>query len=190
VGRFNEGEEHAAQFQVECPFPGYPRLHPDRRCIHGTPHSENGAIFPLAHKIARLNSNTVSDHAQADRRHVLVCGGNATWSHPDAAGCCPADCKPTLVYLQSSRDTFLELAPATAERPAGLSHIRLWPEDLNATVAGLQLRGVQVGDPRTGSTKPSITNAIDPNGVRLELLDFLPDSLPKKAMDAWKQREK
>jgi catechol 2,3-dioxygenase-like lactoylglutathione lyase family enzyme len=96
------------------------------------------------------------------------------------------DGKPTLTYLQITRDTFLELAPATAERPAGLSHIGFWPEDLNATVAALRGRGVKVDDPRTGSTKTSITNAIDPDGVRLELLDFLPDSLPRKAIDSWK----
>jgi catechol 2,3-dioxygenase-like lactoylglutathione lyase family enzyme len=96
------------------------------------------------------------------------------------------DGKPTLTYLQISKDTFLELAPATAERPAGLSHIGIWPENLSATVALLRQRGVKVDDPRTGSTKTSITNAIDPNGIRLELLDFLPESLPRKAMDAWK----
>ena len=96
------------------------------------------------------------------------------------------DGKPTLTYLQLSKDTFLELAPATAERPAGLSHIGLWPENLNATVALLRQRGVKVDDPRTGSTLTSITNAIDPDKVRLELLDFLPGSLPRKAMDEWK----
>ncbi len=96
------------------------------------------------------------------------------------------DGKPTLSYLQISRDTFLEVAPATAERPAGLSHIGIWPEDLNATVAALRQRGATVADPRTGATKTTITNATDPNGVRLELLDFLPDSLPRKAMDDWK----
>jgi hypothetical protein len=53
-------------------------------------------------------------------------------------------------------------------------------------VSSLRAHGVKVDDPRTGSTMTSITNAIDPNGVRLELLDFLPGSLPKKAMDEWK----
>jgi catechol 2,3-dioxygenase-like lactoylglutathione lyase family enzyme len=94
--------------------------------------------------------------------------------------------KPTLTYLQITRDTFLELAPASAERPAGLSHVGIWPENLNATVAALRQRGVTVSDPRTGSTKTSITNVTDPNGIRLELLDFLPESLPRKAMDSWK----
>jgi catechol 2,3-dioxygenase-like lactoylglutathione lyase family enzyme len=96
------------------------------------------------------------------------------------------DGKPTLAYLQINRDTFLELAPATAERPVGLSHIGIWPNDLAATVSAFRQRGVKVDDPRTGATKTSITNVIDPNGVRLELVDFLAGSLPKKAIDDWK----
>ncbi len=95
--------------------------------------------------------------------------------------------KPVLAYLQITRDTFLELAPATAERPVGLNHIGIWPEDMNATIAALRQRGVQVNDPRVGSTKTSITNVTDPNGVRLELVDFLPDSMPRKAMEEWKK---
>ncbi len=96
------------------------------------------------------------------------------------------DGKPTLAYLQINRDTFLELAPSTPERPVGLSHIGIWPEDLKATVAALRQRGVKIEDPRTGATKTSITSATDPNGVRLELLDFLPGSLPRQAIDSWK----
>src|SRR5580692_1986830 len=92
------------------------------------------------------------------------------------------DGKPVLAYLQITRDTFLELAPSTAERPVGLR-----PQDQGATVAALRARGVKVDDPRVGSTKTSITNVIDPNGVRLELVDFLAGSLPKKAIDEWKQ---
>jgi catechol 2,3-dioxygenase-like lactoylglutathione lyase family enzyme len=95
--------------------------------------------------------------------------------------------KPVLAYLQITRDTFLELAPATAERPVGLSHIGMWPQDLAASVAALRGHGLQVADPRTGSTKTSITSVTDPNGVRLELVDFLPGSLPKKAIDEWKE---
>ncbi len=95
------------------------------------------------------------------------------------------DGKPTLTYLQLGKDTFLELAPATAERPAGLSHVGFWPEDLDTAVAALRQRGVNIDDPRTGTTKSRITNVTDPNGIRLELVDFLPDSLPRKAIDAW-----
>ena len=96
------------------------------------------------------------------------------------------DGKPTLTYLQINRDTFLELAPATAERPAGLSHVGLWADDLNGAVATLRQRGVKVDDPRTGTTKAPLTNVTDPNGIRLEMLDYAPDSLQRKAIDAWK----
>lgn len=93
---------------------------------------------------------------------------------------------PTLAYLHITRDTFLEIAPSTAERPAGLSHIGLWPQDLNATVAALRARGVQIADPRTGATRTSITNVTDPNGHRLEFVDFLADSAPAKAMQSFR----
>ena len=54
----------------------------------------------------------------------------------------------------------------------GLSHIGIWPENWRSAVAALRPRGGMVADPRTGSTKTSITNVTDPNGVRLELVDF------------------
>jgi len=130
----------------------------------------------------RLNHVGVytKDFDESMRFYTTVMGFREAFSIKDKDG------KPTLTYLQINRDTFLELAPATAQRPAGMSHIGIWPENLNATVAALRQRGVKVDDPRTGSTKTSITNVIDPDGVRLELLDFLPDSLPRKAIDAWK----
>ncbi len=94
--------------------------------------------------------------------------------------------KPTLTYLQINKDTFLELAPATAERPVGLSHVGLWADDLNAEVAALRQEGVKVDDPRTATTKAPLTNVIDPNGIRLELVDIAPGSMQRKAIDSWK----
>jgi lactoylglutathione lyase len=132
----------------------------------------------------RLRLNHVGifakDYDESIRFYTQVVGLREAFTIRDKDG------KPTLTYLQINRDTFLEVAPATAERPAGLSHMGIWPEDLNATVAALRQHGATVADPRTGATKTSITNVIDPNGVRVELLDFLPDSLPRKAMDSWK----
>lgn len=122
----------------------------------------------------------VKDFDESMRFYTQTMGFREAFTIKDAAG------KPVLAYLQITRDTFLELAPATAERPVGLSHVGIWPEDMSATVAALRSHGVQLNDPRTGSTKTSITNVTDPNGVRLELVDFLPGSLPKKAIDDWK----
>jgi catechol 2,3-dioxygenase-like lactoylglutathione lyase family enzyme len=123
----------------------------------------------------------VKDFDESMRFYTQTMGFREAFTIKDPAG------KPVLAYLQITQDTFLELAPATAERPVGLSHIGMWPEDMNATVAALRQHGLQVNDPRTGSTKTSITNVTDPNGVRLELVDFLPGSRPRKAMDDWKK---
>jgi len=120
------------------------------------------------------------DYDESMRFYTQTVGLKEAFTIKDAAG------KPTLSYLQITKDTFLEIAPATGDRQVGLSHIGIWPENLAASVAALRQRGVKVDDPRTGATLTSITNATDPNGIRLELLDFLPGSLPKKAMDDWK----
>lgn len=141
-----------------------------------------GAAQEIPNPGLRLNHVGIytKDYDESMRFYTKTMGFREAFTIKDKDG------KPTLTYLQVTKDTFIELAPATPERPAGLSHIGFWPVDLNATMATLRARGVKVDDPRTGSTKTSITNAIDPSGVRLELLDFLPDSLPRKAMDSWK----
>jgi catechol 2,3-dioxygenase-like lactoylglutathione lyase family enzyme len=123
----------------------------------------------------------VKDFDESMRFYTQTMGFREAFTIKDPSG------KPMLAYLQITQDTFLELAPSNADRPPGLSHIGIWPEDQTATVAALRQRGVKVNDPRTGSTKTSITNVIDPDGVRLELVDFLPGSLPRKAMDEWKK---
>src|SRR5262249_11030238 len=54
--------------------------------------------------------------------------------------------KPTLAYVQITKDTFIEIAPSTPERPVGLSHVGIWPENLGAAVTALRSRGVTVAD--------------------------------------------
>jgi len=120
------------------------------------------------------------DFDESMRFYTKIMGFREAFSLKDKDG------NPMITYLQISRDTFLELAPANAQRPAGLSHVGIWPDDLNATVAELRRRGVKVDDPRITSSKSSITNVVDPNEVRLELLNILPDSLQRKAIDSWR----
>jgi len=164
-----------------------------RRLIGGFALFAAGAVagvFLMQPGLAQQNQNPglrlnhvgiyVKDYDESMRFYTQTMGFKEAFTIKDKDG------KPTLTYLQLSKDTFLELAPATAERPAGLSHIGFWPVDLTAAVTALRQRGVKVDDPRTGSTKTSITNVIDPNGVRLEMLDFLPGSLPRQAIDSWK----
>lgn len=96
------------------------------------------------------------------------------------------DGKPLITYLQMNRDTFVELAPADATHPVGVSHVGIWADDLNKTVADLREKGVKVDDIAPRLSKAPLTNLIDPNGVRLELLEYPPESLQRKAIDNWK----
>jgi hypothetical protein len=98
------------------------------------------------------------------------------------------DGNPSLVYLQIDRQTFLELAPTAPDRPVGFSHVGLTTEDLNKTVTILREGGVKMDNPISGATKALLTNMIEPNGVRMELLEYPPDSLQKKAIDSWKEK--
>ena len=92
----------------------------------------------------------------------------------------------TTSYLQMSKDNFFEIARATPERPAGINHVGIQVDDIQATVAALRRRGVKVADSRTGNSKAPLTSITDPNGIRLELVEFTPESLQRKALDSWK----
>jgi hypothetical protein len=50
----------------------------------------------------------------------------------------------------------------------------------------LRERGVTMDNPINGATKSILTNMIEPDGVRLELLEYPPASLQRKAIDGWK----
>jgi len=94
---------------------------------------------------------------------------------------------PTMSYIQISRETFLELAPANANRPAGLSHVGIEADDITATVARLRQAGAQIQDPRfAANTNVTLTNVTDPQGIRVEYLQLNPDSLQRKAIESWK----
>src|SRR5271166_2711998 len=103
----------------------------------------------------------VKDLTESLNFYTKVMGFQEAFSFKDKNG------NPTTVYLQINRDTFLELAPATPERPVGLSHMGIWADDINATVAALRQRGVKLDDPRAGASKSPLTNVMDPNGVRV-----------------------
>ncbi len=94
---------------------------------------------------------------------------------------------PTMVAIQVSKETFLELAPANANRPAGLSHVGIEADDIQATVAALRKAGLQAPDPRfAANTGVTLANVTDPNGIRVEFLQLNPDSLQRKAINSWK----
>ena len=98
-----------------------------------------------------------------------------------------AEGQPTLVYMYISRNTFLELNQANAQRPAGFTHYGLVVDNIKDAVSMFRQRGVMVTDPNvSANTKSLLANITDPYMGRIELAEFTPDSLHRKALDAWK----
>jgi catechol 2,3-dioxygenase-like lactoylglutathione lyase family enzyme len=90
------------------------------------------------------------------------------------------------VIVQVSRDTFIQLQPATAQRPPGIEHFALQVENLPAVTAMFKQRGAVVGDITFNkTTKMDHANLTDPNGVRTELIELPPDSPLGQAMARW-----
>src|SRR5690349_17777648 len=70
----------------------------------------------------------VKDFQQSLNFYTKVMGFPVAYALPSPDG------KPTTTFLQISRDTFLEMAPATDKLPAGLTHVGLLTDDANASV--------------------------------------------------------
>ena len=83
-----------------------------------------------------------------------------TMGFPEAFAFREPDGKPTLSYFQINRDTFIELMPSSAVRPAGFVHFGLEVADLDATVKRLRESGMQVRDPVVSSTRLSVSSMV------------------------------
>ena len=94
--------------------------------------------------------------------------------------------QPRLVYMQISKNTFLELNPTTAQRPAGFSHYGLQVENASQAVTRFRRSGVVVSDTNTSDTKAILANITDPYMGRIELAELTPESLHYKAIQNWK----
>src|SRR5262249_11618807 len=95
--------------------------------------------------------------------------------------------QPTLVYMQISKNTFLELNQATPQRAPGFTHYGLHVESTAAAVDMFKRRGVTVSQPNlSAGTKAMLANITDPYMGRIELVEITPDSLHRKAIDSWK----
>ena len=92
-----------------------------------------------------------------------------------------------LVYVQVSKDTFIELQTIAPDRPAGIYHFGVVVDDMAQATAMWKARGADVREIRpSGGTKAILSNIYDPNGVRMELLQLPPDSLHTQATSRWK----
>jgi catechol 2,3-dioxygenase-like lactoylglutathione lyase family enzyme len=94
--------------------------------------------------------------------------------------------QPRLVYMQISKNTFLELNPANAQRPAGFTHYGLHVDSAAEAVARFRKSGVTVSDTNPSDTKAILANITDPYMGRIELAELTPDSMHYKAIQSWK----
>ena len=101
------------------------------------------------------------------------------------------DGKLWLIYIQVQSTTFIELFPGgphkELERPfrPGAPHICLEVDDMKATLAELASRGLEItGEARQGADGNYQYWIEDPDGIKIELMQLMPDSLQMKAVAA------
>lgn len=109
-----------------------------------------------------------------------------TLGFPEAFRVKNASGQVQLVYVQISKNTFLELQPANAQRPPGISHFGVVVDNTADAAAMFKQRGATVGQTNVSATKAILNNVTDPNGIRMELLQLPPDSLHAQASERWK----
>ena len=135
------------------------------------------------HGITGLNhvAIAVDDFAAATTFYTQVMGFPEAFSFSDGNG-------SVLAYFQVSRDTFIELMPVTPDRPAGFVHYGLQVADVDFEASRLRAAGLKVDGPAVSArTKAKGASTTTPQGTRIELFEFGPESLQRKAMDSWKK---
>ena len=82
----------------------------------------------------------------------------------------------TLVQLQVSDDTFLELNPASEFLPAGITHFGIQVEDMESVRAMYEGRGANPTETRTSGSQALFSYLVDPQGVPIELAEYPPET--------------
>jgi catechol 2,3-dioxygenase-like lactoylglutathione lyase family enzyme len=108
-----------------------------------------------------------------------------TMGFPEAFRLTNAQGQVQLVYVQISKNTFIELQPANG-RPLGVSHFGLHVENAKDAVAMFKSRGADVTPITVSGTKAILSNINAPDGIRIELAELPPESLHRQAMERWK----
>ena len=141
----------------------------------GIAQNNNGGVVMMNH--VGIN---VPNIAEAVTYYTQKMGYKEAFRANDAKG------QPRLVYMQISKNTFLELNPAGPDRPAGFTHYGLHVENAAQAVARFRNSGVKVTDTNKSDTKAVLANITDPYMGRIELTELPPDSMHYKAIQSWK----
>jgi catechol 2,3-dioxygenase-like lactoylglutathione lyase family enzyme len=147
-----------------------------------------GAALSVGAQSNRIPGNNGVNHVgiNVTDMNAAIAYYTKTFGFGEGAVIRDAQGQPTLAFIQVNRNTFIELGPATAERPAGINHFGLHVDDLETATAALRQRGVKIDDPRVGRTISFITSVTDPTGVRMEMSEIGPESMLGKAIASWR----
>ena len=99
------------------------------------------------------------------------------------------DGAPWMTYLKTGSNDFIEIFDGHGVAPEdipeiGVKHICLWVDDIEQTLSDLKDRGLDV-DPKgakIGKSKSRQYFIQDPDGVRIELMQLMPDSMQARAL--------
>src|SRR5689334_20469106 len=103
----------------------------------GTAIQTTGAQGPASQPGVRLNHVAIS---VSDMNEALKWYGEKLGFHEVVRNTNPQG-QLMAAYIQISRDTFIELQQANAQRPVGLNHFGLETNDIKSTVAAFRQRG-------------------------------------------------
>jgi catechol 2,3-dioxygenase-like lactoylglutathione lyase family enzyme len=124
---------------------------------------------------------SVKDFQESLNFYTKVLGFKEAYRFPSPDG------KPSTTFLQIDQNTFIEMAPPNPNQPPGLTHIGVYSNDANATVAQLRQAGAMVTEARPSANSGSVlANVTDPNGIRLEINEQPAGSLMRKAIEGWR----
>jgi lactoylglutathione lyase len=97
-----------------------------------------------------------------------------------------------MVYVKTGSDAFIELFTQGGDQAdipqsaSGFKHLCLWVDDIETTLHDLKAKGLDV-DPdgaRTGRSKCRQYFIADPDGVRIELMQLMPESKQAEALNS------
>jgi len=93
--------------------------------------------------------------------------------------------QPRLVYVHISRNTFIELQPGKPGVPATINHLGIQVEKMDPVIEMFKKRGVNVQDSRVSPTKAVLSNITNPDMLRIELAELVPESQHYQAIQKW-----
>lgn len=82
-------------------------------------------------------------------------------------------------YLKLGAGTFIEVFEGERNAPGTIDHFAIEVDDLDAVIARLRRHGIEVTEKKLGADHSWQAWLADPNGVRIELHEYTPESLQR-----------